>query len=167
MFHYFEHTVDPTAELAAAREVLQPDGLLVIEVPNPECRLARLLGKYWICWLQPQHQHLVPIDGMRKLLDAAGFEPLHWQVREAHIPVDFLLAVELLRNRIGGFPPLPWRRRPTLFDRLRYGAAFVPYVLLLAAAFSMDRAVARVFRWTGDSNAYRVVARKKPTQTEP
>ena len=41
MFHYLEHTTDPAAQLAAASRVVRPGGVLLIEVPDPECRYAR------------------------------------------------------------------------------------------------------------------------------
>jgi predicted SAM-dependent methyltransferase len=52
---------DPRAELEAAHRVLQPGGHLLIEVPDPESRFARLMGRYWVPWLQPQHQQFVPV----------------------------------------------------------------------------------------------------------
>src|SRR5262249_22966704 len=41
MGQYLEHTRDPEAELVAARQVLTSDGYLLIEVPDPECFMAR------------------------------------------------------------------------------------------------------------------------------
>jgi SAM-dependent methyltransferase len=70
MSHYLEHTRDPRAEIAAAAEVLKPGGLLLIEVPDPSSRLGRLLGRYWIPWFQPQHQHFFSIGALERLLRA-------------------------------------------------------------------------------------------------
>ena len=64
MHHYLEHTRDPAAELDAAATVLESGGHLLIEVPDPECRSARLLGWLWGPWFQPQHQHFVSVANL-------------------------------------------------------------------------------------------------------
>ena len=42
-------------------------------MPDPECAAGRLLGRWWVGWFQPQHQHLVPIDNLCEALEAEGF----------------------------------------------------------------------------------------------
>lgn len=53
MHHYLEHTRDPLAELDAAVKVLASGGHLLIELPDPESRISRLLGPHWLPWFQP------------------------------------------------------------------------------------------------------------------
>ncbi|MGH9125990.1 MAG: class I SAM-dependent methyltransferase, partial [Acidimicrobiales bacterium] len=72
MFHYLEHTREPAAELDAAALVLKPGGHLLIEVPDPEWPMGRLLGRFWLSWLQPQHQHFVPIANLKGALCERG-----------------------------------------------------------------------------------------------
>jgi SAM-dependent methyltransferase len=160
MFHYLEHTVDPRAEIEASHEALSPGGVIVIEVPNPECPLGRWLGKFWVCWLQPQHLHLLPPQAMKELLSETGFDTLELELEEAHIPVDFLFAARLFRNWAGGFPNHPWRHRRTLMGTLRYYLASGVVMFLSIGALIIDRVAAAVFRRMGISNAYRLVARK-------
>src|SRR5262249_55622700 len=45
MTHYLEHVIDQRADLRAAHEVLRPDGLVFIEIPDPECPWSRWLGR--------------------------------------------------------------------------------------------------------------------------
>jgi len=45
MFHVLEHLPDPRAYLVAARELLAPDGRLVVQVPNAASWQFRLLGR--------------------------------------------------------------------------------------------------------------------------
>ena len=67
MSHYLEHTTDPAQEIAAAREVLTDQGLLMIEVPDPECRVGRWLGWLWLPWFQPQHLRFMTTDNLEQL----------------------------------------------------------------------------------------------------
>ncbi len=97
MSHYLEHTLDPRAELAAAHRALADGGCLLIEVSDPDYKLGRVLGKYWLPWFQPQHLHCS--------------EPLVWHRGAAHQRVDFFFASYLLLDRIAPSGRLPWRPR--------------------------------------------------------
>jgi 2-polyprenyl-3-methyl-5-hydroxy-6-metoxy-1,4-benzoquinol methylase len=61
MFHYLEHSTHPQQDIEAARVALRPGGHVLIEVPDPDSRFARLLGAWWGPWFQPQHLHFVPV----------------------------------------------------------------------------------------------------------
>src|SRR5439155_15722535 len=92
MSHYLEHTRDPRLELDAARTALAPAGCLMIEVPDPEYPLGRVLRRYWLPWFQPQHQHLLSVKNLDRLLRERGFEPVAWHRGRAHQKVDFFFA---------------------------------------------------------------------------
>ncbi|MBD0693058.1 class I SAM-dependent methyltransferase [Streptomyces sp. CBMA123] len=162
MFHYLEHSTDPARELAAARQALRPNGLLLIEVPDPGSRYARLLGRWWLPWLQPQHLHLVPVANLRRRLGELGFTVLFEQHREPHDPIDLLAACWLLLDEIAPREDAPWLpgsppSRPSRALRTAILLAGAP-VLLLAAL--LDRLIARIAGRTGLSNAYRLLARR-------
>jgi len=76
MFHVMEHLYDPRAYLAAARELLAPDGRLVVQVPNAASWQARLLGRAWNGADIPRH--LTDFRGcdLEKMLEGAGFQVL-------------------------------------------------------------------------------------------
>jgi SAM-dependent methyltransferase len=166
MFHYLEHTVEPRAELRAGYEVLRPGGHILIEVPNPECPLGRWLGRFWICWFQPQHLHMFTLPVMEQLVAEAGFESVKSDVADAHIAVDFMMATAMLRRWAGGWPQLPWRPKPSAVDRLRYGVVSALWAPSMVFAFLLDKLTALVFRKAGISNAYRIAARKPPQLTD-
>jgi SAM-dependent methyltransferase len=160
MSHYLEHTRDPVAEIRAAHEALADGGLLMIEVPDPECVLGRVLGRLWLPWFQPQHQHLLSFANLGKLLREHGFEVIAADRGAAHISVDFFAAVYLLLDRIGlpsDRPWLPggaWRRMWRMF-------VFAMGTPAILASRVVDEALAPVFRrWATASNAQRVLARK-------
>ncbi|MCB9727193.1 MAG: class I SAM-dependent methyltransferase [Deltaproteobacteria bacterium] len=160
MSHYLEHTREPQAEIAAAHTALAPGGLLFIEQPDPDCKMGRWLGRWWLPWFQPQHQHLPAARHAERWLTEAGFEIVAWQRGEAHAPVDLAFAVMLLGRRLAGNPGVPWLPEPTALDRARHAlvwALVVPFGVVAAVA---DRLIAPLMRRPGGSNAYCVLARR-------
>ncbi|MEP6493893.1 MAG: class I SAM-dependent methyltransferase [bacterium] len=55
MWHYLEHDYDPMRTLAIARDLLKPDGRLIIEVPRLDSTTFRLYGDRWPGLQAPQH----------------------------------------------------------------------------------------------------------------
>jgi SAM-dependent methyltransferase len=74
MFHVLEHLYDPRAYLAAARGLLEPDGRLIVQVPNAACWQFRLLGRRWNGVDVPRHIFDFRSSDMEKLLLGCGFE---------------------------------------------------------------------------------------------
>lgn len=158
MHHYLEHTRDPAAELDAVGTVLEPGGLLLIEVPDASSRLGRRLGQWWVPWLQPQHQHFLTVERMRSLLDERGFTTVTCQRSEPHQPADLLFAVYLAVNRVAPPVDVPWRPPSTPWTRARRTAAFGLAAPAFAVALLLDAVLAPVVS-RRSSNAYRLLAR--------
>lgn len=78
MSHYLEHTREPEAEIEAAAKVLPEGGYLMIQLPDPDCRLKSLFRRLWLPYFQPQHQHLLSVANLEKLLLAHGFSAVEW-----------------------------------------------------------------------------------------
>src|ERR1035438_5846788 len=76
MFHVMEHLYDPRAYLAAARELLAPDGRLVVQAPNAASWQARLLGRAWNGADIPRHLTDFRGGDLEKMVESAGFEVL-------------------------------------------------------------------------------------------
>ncbi|MEU4492062.1 class I SAM-dependent methyltransferase [Streptomyces sp. NPDC023998] len=166
MYHYLEHTRDPLAELDAAAQVLPPGGHLLIELPDPESRLSRLLGPYWLPWFQPQHQHLIPIANLRQALADRGFTVLAEEHGPAHQACDFVGAVLLTANRLAPNPYAPWGAGNATVPRRAFRAAVQTVALpCYAVAAALDRMRAAVAHATDGGNAYRLIARR--TQAAP
>jgi hypothetical protein len=147
------------AELDAARTALAPSGHLLIEVPDPEFGLARLLRRWWLPYFQPQHIHLLSVQNLDRLLRERGFTPVVWHRGAAHQRVDFFFAMYLVCNRLAPSPHLPWRRRGALAAAWRacVWTAGSPFIL---TAMIVDNLVGPLFSRAKVSNTYRVVARK-------
>jgi len=162
MFHYLEHSIQPERELRAAHQALRPGGHLLIEVPDPESRYARLLGRWWLPWLQPQHLHYAPVGNLRRKLTDLGFTVLAEQHAEPHDPVDLLAALWLALGALAPHDDVPWLPQPpsTLRRRLRT-AIFVAGIPLFVLATLLDRLVVKpLSHRLGLSNAYRLLARR-------
>ncbi|MFI7386805.1 class I SAM-dependent methyltransferase [Streptomyces sp. NPDC049813] len=163
MFHHLEHSLDPREELKAAHRVLRPGGHLLIEVPDPESRYARLLGKWWVPYFQPQHLHFIPLANLRTELAALGFTVVAVDRREPHVPLDLSAACALLLSRYLPDRDTPWRTRAPgaarrgLRRALSYAAAPA-----FVACYAADRLLAPLVSRTRFSNAYRVIARRNP-----
>jgi SAM-dependent methyltransferase len=158
MFHYIEHTRDPGAELDAAATVLGPDGLLLIEVPDPESRVATVMGRFWSPWAQPQHLHFLTVGNLTKMLAARGFTPVTVRRAEAHIPVDFVSGATEFVNWLHPRVNVPWRPTPTVADRARRLAALAAGAPLVAAGLLADVALLPVGGRFRTSNSYRLLA---------
>src|SRR5271157_4377763 len=74
MFHVLEHVCDPRAYLAAARELLAPEGRLVVQVPNAASWQFRLLGRRWSGVDVPRHLFDFRDRDVEKLLEACGMQ---------------------------------------------------------------------------------------------
>ncbi|MEN3357778.1 MAG: hypothetical protein V7637_1760 [Mycobacteriales bacterium] len=160
MFHYLEHTTDPLAELQTAFKVLRTGGHLLIEVPDPACRWNRLLGRYWVGWLQPQHLQLIPLANLRGQLTGLGFTVRASGPVRAHYPYDLLVAVWLGLNQVAPHDDRPWYRKPPgRLARLVRGATFVLGAPLMVMAGLIDR-FARPANGPGWAAAYWMIASK-------
>lgn len=162
MHHYLEHTTDPIAELAAAARVLPPGGHLLIEVPDPQSPIARLAGRWWHNWFQPQHLHLIPLANLTTALAAHRFQVVAVDRGAAHQPLDLLMVAMLMLNRIAPpHPDRPWntpgRRRLRIVARVAVTFAGLP---LLAGACTVDLLTLPLTRRFGGANTYRVLARR-------
>ena len=162
MFHYLEHSTRPDLELRAAHRVIRPGGHLLIEVPDPDSRYARLLGRWWLPWLQPQHLHFVPVQNLRARLTDLGFTVVAEQHAEPHDPVDLLAAVWLALDTAAPRDDLPWLTTPpTTLRRILRAAVLIAGIPAFLLATAVDRLIVkRLSHRLGLSNAYRLVARR-------
>jgi SAM-dependent methyltransferase len=163
MHHYLEHTTDPFRELDAAARVLPPGGYLLIELPDPQWPLGRLLGRYWMAWFQPQHQHMMPLGNLTGALAGRGLQPVAIERGPAHQANDFVTAAYLFFCRLAPDRTQPWSARPpTSATRAWQALAWAVGVPVIAVGLLLDRTLVRALARHWDrGNAYRVLARKE------
>ncbi|QCC77724.1 class I SAM-dependent methyltransferase [Nocardioides daphniae] len=159
MHHYLEHTREPAEELDAAATALRPGGLLMIEVPNPDCPTGRTLGRYWMPWLQPQHQQFVSMDRLQQALEERGFTVLERHTTKPTPGFDTVAAAWLLSGHLAPRLWMPWRRRPTALDRaVRTGVVAATVPAAVVAAVGMEVA-SQVSGAQDTGSAFRMLAR--------
>jgi 2-polyprenyl-3-methyl-5-hydroxy-6-metoxy-1,4-benzoquinol methylase len=73
MSHVLEHVPDPVATLKRCRELLAPNGRLLIGIPNIDSWEARLFGRYWTGLDIPRHLVHFREDVLRRMLADLGF----------------------------------------------------------------------------------------------
>jgi SAM-dependent methyltransferase len=86
-FHVLEHVSSPARFLGRVWELLAPQGILFLEVPNFASWDRRLWGKDWDMFLEYHHLHYEP-STLRRLLEDARFEVL--EVSSRHEPQRWL-----------------------------------------------------------------------------
>jgi SAM-dependent methyltransferase len=160
MSHYLEHTLDPRAEIRAARAVLRDGGLLFIEVPEPESPYADRFRQFWVPWLQPQHLHFLSKSNLEQQLRAFGFEPLRWMQTEATFPFDYGGAAFFFFKQFAPSVGMPWRPIDPPSARWRNRAVWLAGIPVITFAFVLDAIFAPFNKKKGVSNSYRLVARK-------
>jgi len=73
MSHTLEHMLSPVATLARVRQLLQPDGMVVIAVPNAGSLEARVFKRWWFPWELPRHFYHFDKPTLSETLRKAGF----------------------------------------------------------------------------------------------
>jgi SAM-dependent methyltransferase len=80
-WHSLEHLRDPRAALARAVDLLVPDGVLVVALPNRASVQARAFGQRWLALDLPRHLVHVPAGALRARLRELGLS----LERESHL----------------------------------------------------------------------------------
>lgn len=73
LWHVLEHVHDLNGYFKRFRDLLKPDGLLVIAVPNYTSGDANAYGPFWAAWDVPRHLYHFSPQSMETLLKAKGF----------------------------------------------------------------------------------------------
>lgn len=79
-----EHVTDPIADLTRARELLKPDGVLALTVPDSSNLLARISGRRWFGYRTAgEHLQFYTASSLARALEKAGFavrirQPATW-----------------------------------------------------------------------------------------
>lgn len=72
-FEVIEHERDPLLTLKTIRDLLKPNGLLVVSVPNSNSFSSKIMGKHWFGYRHKEHLFHFTKDSLNMLLQQAGF----------------------------------------------------------------------------------------------
>jgi SAM-dependent methyltransferase len=78
MWHFLEHDYDPMRSLAKARDIVKPDGRIVIEVPRLDSKTFSLYGDRWPGLQAPQHTVLFDKKALLSFVKRAGLEVVEY-----------------------------------------------------------------------------------------
>lgn len=72
--HSFEHIDQPEKYVQTVREILRPNGRVVLELPNPQSVAARVFSEYWVEREAPRHVYNWPPKALIKLFEKYNFQ---------------------------------------------------------------------------------------------
>ena len=75
-YHVFEHVYHPAIWLRSVHRLIEPRGLLHVQVPNAASLTRRLSGSEWASLVFPQHVYFYAPSTLRALLERFGFTVL-------------------------------------------------------------------------------------------
>lgn len=77
MLDVLEHMTTPFVELLESKRILKNGGLLVVNAPNGQSILARILKTKWHLVLPPEHLFYFSPDNLTSFLEANGFRVVY------------------------------------------------------------------------------------------
>jgi SAM-dependent methyltransferase len=138
MFHVLEHLPDPRAYLVAARELLAPDGRLVLQVPNAASWQFRLLGRRWSGIDVPRHLFDFRDCDVERLLEDCGMAVVrrkYFSLRDnpAGLASSLAPALDPMARRVRRVAESAGARLAKDLAYLALAAAALPFALAEAA----------------------------------
>jgi 2-polyprenyl-3-methyl-5-hydroxy-6-metoxy-1,4-benzoquinol methylase len=122
MWDYIEHSVDPVGDLAAARSLLRPGGVLALSTGDADSLVARLSGRRWHLLTPRHHNFFFSTATLRRACDAAGLEVL----ATGHPGARYSLRYLTYKLRAMAPSSRLVRRTGEAFERSRAAALAVP-----------------------------------------
>ena len=123
MFNVLEHLADPVKSIKQIKEILEPDGILTIDVPNEfndfqiAGRDAHGLNDWWIA--PPNHLNYFSKDSLVNFLDNLGFSV---KISESSFPLEMFLLFGENYVKDGKLGSLCHKKRVQFEENLRkYG----------------------------------------------
>lgn len=121
MWDYIEHSLDPTADLARARELLRRGGALALSTGDSGSLVARVSRSRWHLLTPRHHNYFFDRETLRRGLEGAGFRLRSTAAPAATYSVGYLAHKLQTMSRVQ-----PLERLATTIERSRVGAVPLP-----------------------------------------
>jgi SAM-dependent methyltransferase len=128
LWDVLEHVHQPAHTLAQVRQLLRPDGIVVLRLPNRDSWDARLFGRSWAGLDAPRHLMVPDTPTTQRLLEQAGFKILVRRCLNGSYPMLALTWRFWVRRHIAG---QHWQRLAQRLDNPLTQVALAPFVWLL------------------------------------
>jgi SAM-dependent methyltransferase len=100
-YHVFEHIYHPVAWLEQVHKLVEPNGLLHLQVPNAASLTRKVSGDVWSGLVFPQHVYFYEPRTLQRLLNRSGFSVLATSTWDPwHGPGAVASSVANLANRV-------------------------------------------------------------------
>ncbi|HRH86929.1 MAG TPA: class I SAM-dependent methyltransferase [Rubrivivax sp.] len=76
LHHSLEHMPEPIEVLRQSKQLLEPDGTLLVRVPLADCVAHREYGEHWFQIDAPRHLAVPSVHGMFAIAERLGLEPV-------------------------------------------------------------------------------------------
>lgn len=76
VYDLIEHLPDPIKLMKRIKNILNKNGLIVVQTPNIDSLISKITGNKWFWLLAPQHLFLYSVGSIKRLLESNGFEIL-------------------------------------------------------------------------------------------
>ncbi len=119
MFDVFEHISNPIEVLGAAKKLLKPGGIIVVNTVDADSLYARVLGKYWHLIVPPEHLLYVSVSNFGAFLTRNGFQPLESAKIGKSFPFPYVLSTFARWVRIEFLESLARKSGKTPLQKLR------------------------------------------------
>lgn len=138
MFHVLEHLYDPASYLDAARELLKPEGRLIVQVPNAACWQFLLFQEQWNGIDVPRHLINFKESDVVSLLEYCGFEVVrrkHFSIRDnpAGLATTLVPSLDPMARRVRATAESPGTKLIKDLVYLAVVLAAVPFTMVEAA----------------------------------
>lgn len=106
-----EHMVNPFKLFELASHCLSPDGWFVLQTPRLDSLTAKILGRYWVCFIAPVHVHYFSLQGLKTVAGRYGMHMMTHTIRYKNLRVGYAL------DQVGTYWP-SWSRSSKAIARV-------------------------------------------------